>query len=70
MSDVVYLHPTVWTRGLFANTKHPLCPECRAEILPGTPVVIDEDEASGLTWVRHEACAKPDGGQDELPPTG
>jgi hypothetical protein len=46
------LHPTHW---LWKGGPHPACPVCRREILPLTPVVM-EDLDDGRTLVVHEEC--------------
>jgi hypothetical protein len=52
MGDLV-LHPTHW---LFRQFKHPACPECQTEILPLTPVDIEE-LPNGSKMFRHAECA-------------
>ena len=51
MGDLV-LHPTHW---LFTQFKHPCCPECQREILPLTPITIEELDDGG-TMFRHIEC--------------
>ena len=53
MGDLV-LHPTHW---LFKQFKHPSCPECQREILPLTPVDI-EDLPDGRKMFRHAECVE------------
>ena len=63
---MIVLHPK---HELFVQFEHPACPVCLGEILPGTPVVIQElDDKSGYYIVLHEKCAgvktdgEPEGG--------
>jgi hypothetical protein len=49
---MIVLHPK---HELFVQFEHPACPVCRAEILPGTPVVIQVEGEK--YFVLHEKCA-------------
>jgi len=53
MGDLL-LHPT---HPLFKQFKQPMCPECKREIFPMTPVDLEPLD-NGLTMYRHEKCAK------------
>lgn len=53
MAEIV-LHPNHW---LFQQVAHPVCPECGAEIVPGTPVDIEEEGPNRFRF-RHKGCAK------------
>ncbi len=47
------LHPEHW---LFKQFKHPMCPECRCEIVPMEPIDMEQLE-DGKIMFRHEGCA-------------
>ena len=60
MGDLL-LHPTHW---LWKQLPHPICPECRLEIFPMTPVDIEYLD-DGRAMFRHAECAtKPEPTED------